>query len=183
MRGLLKILRTLKRHGLGKGALRSFQSKADRIITSYAPYAGDLTELVSYISEALGEPWPLGEKLLCALDITKKDFPFIKQNIMGYLSRFYPEKNYPESFNRIIRPCSLCGKDSLCYTSKNDLFCSEKCENQQEYEKINRMIEDYAPDMSEQRKRWVLHLLFRNAMLENWGDADYKEFIEKYKNK
>ena len=183
MRGLLKILRTLKRHGLGKGALQTFRSHADQTIETYAPYGAELTDWVCHISEALGEPWPLGEKLMCELGVTKKEFPYIRQNIKGYLEYNYPDGHYPEIFNRIIRPCSVCGKEDICFIDRNELFCSEKCENKAEYDKITRFIEEYAPAMSEKRRKWVQGLLFRNAVLENWTDEQYKEFIQEYEYK
>jgi len=183
MRGFLKILRTLKKHEMGKEAIRSFWSHADKPNETYGIYGAELTDWVCHISEALNEPWPLGEKLMCGLDITKKEFPYIRRNIKGYLDYIYPSGNYPEIFNRIFRPCSVCGKEDICFIDRNELFCSEKCENQAEYFKIAEMIETYAPAMSEKRKKWVQGLLFRNAMLENWTDEQYKEFIQEYEHK
>jgi hypothetical protein len=168
---------------MGKGVLQTFHSHADQTIERYAVDGYELTDWVCYISDTLGEPWPLGEKLMCALDITDKEFPYIQRNVKHYLAGNYPNGKYPEIFNRIIRPCSVCGKETICFFNGDDLFCSEKCENQAESDKISRMIDDYAPAMSEKRRQWVTNLLFRNAQTENWTDEQYIEFIREYEHK
>ena len=183
MRGILNILRTLKKSGMGKNVLRAFQSHVDQQIQKYASDGEELADWLCLISDVLGEPWPLGEKLMCNLDITKEGITFTQRNIYRYLDRTYPNHQYPECFNRIIRPCSVCGAKAVCFAHRGELFCSESCDVQAEHHNISRIIREYAPEMSEGRRGWVERMLFRNPMAENWTDEQYKEFIREYRYK
>lgn len=183
MIGILKMIRALKKSGMGKNVLRSFRSHVNQQILKYVSDGGELTDWVCCISDALIEPWPLGEKLMCNLDITHKEFPYVRRNILSYLSLIYPDGLYPECFNQIFRPCSVCGKEAICFTNRGELFCSSKCADKVELDKISRMIDTYAPEMSERRRTWVQGLLLRNAMSENWTDEQYIKFIQEYEHK